>query len=251
MKSRGVLACAWLIACGTAMAQDASLRLEPMAERIAKLHAQLGQGVMPERSRRSLAEALREFEATLRVASERAAPTTEAREAYLLLRLLWRDYRAWAMKPPTPDVARQVDERREEIAWVAARAAKLGPAPSGGKALARDAASLATAAQGLARRVLLRQWGIADAPGRPGPAAEAQQLRESLARLRASRHNTAPIATELEIAEGQLAFLLEAVEALEAGGAATAQRLEFVAKASDHFQHALERAAALYEGAGT
>src|SRR6185436_20519172 len=63
------------------------MRLAALAERIAKLHAQSAHGVMAERSRRGLAEAVRDFDALLR-ANARGAPA-ETRESYLLLGLLW------------------------------------------------------------------------------------------------------------------------------------------------------------------
>ena len=64
------------------------MRLEMLAERIAKLHAQVGQGVLVERSRKALPEALREFEVALREVKARPAGP-EVRDNYVLLGLLW------------------------------------------------------------------------------------------------------------------------------------------------------------------
>lgn len=246
LSGAAALAVAGLVACGAALAQDAALLLEPRAERIAKMHAQVGLGIMPERSRRSLVEALREFDAALRAATD-GAGTPEARETYLLLGLLWRDFRAWALKPSTPQAARGLEERREELAWVAARGARLVPATGRSAAALQSlaAAGLATQAQRFARECLLRRWSIGVSGS---PAERGAGLAAALKRLRESEYNTPRIATELEIAEGQLAFLLQAARALEAGRDAPERQMEFIAKASDHLHEALERAAALYGG---
>jgi hypothetical protein len=69
-----------------------------LSERIAKLHAQVGLGVLADRGRRALPEAMREFDAGLRDAKARATGA-ELRDNYVLLGLLWTDYRAWARSP--------------------------------------------------------------------------------------------------------------------------------------------------------
>jgi len=112
------------LAAAAAQAQEPALRLESLAERIAKLHAQVGQGVLAERSKRALPEAVREFDGALKSASARAT-TAEARESYLLLRLLWQDLRPWTLKPPTRDNAKRISDRVEEVTWVAAKGARM------------------------------------------------------------------------------------------------------------------------------
>lgn len=247
-RARGCLA-AWALACGAAFAQDPSLRLEPQVERIAKLHAQVGQGVLPERSRRALADALREFDATLRRAAGHATGA-DTRDHYLLLALLWRDYRAWAAKPATRENARGLEERREEIAWVAARGARTlqGRGRSGSGLAALEATEAATGAQRLARESLLRHWRVGDVRPDAERALSAARLREAIRRLRALPYNTPRIATELEVAEGQVGFLLDAARSLDTGRGAAAQQMEFIAKAADHIHETLERAARQYEG---
>ena len=83
----------------------AAVQLTALAERIAKLHAQIAQGVLAERSRRAMTEALRGFESNLREVAA-ASPTPEIRDNYVLLALLWPEYREWARKPATRDNAR-------------------------------------------------------------------------------------------------------------------------------------------------
>jgi hypothetical protein len=248
---RRVLAVALLGLGCLAHAQDPAVRLEGLTERIAKLHAQLGQEVLVERSRRGLAEALREFDSALREVKSSPAGA-EVRDNYLLLGLLFGEYRAWALKPPTRDNAKKLAERAEEVAWVAAKGARLlhGSGRKGTGALALEAARAATLSQRLARLYLLRRWDVRpESAERAVPAVE-KELRDTLERLRSAPANTPQIETELQAAQGQLAFLLQAGRELETRRS-EARTLEFAAKSADHLFEAMERVVGLYEGAGS
>ena len=244
---------AWLAAAllgwtAAAQAQDPAMRLETLTERIAKLHAQLGQGVLAERSKRALPEAVREFDTALREARARASGP-EVRDTYILLGLLWTDYRAWALKPPTRDNAKKLAERAEEVAWVAAKGARLvhGSGRKGTGLLALDAAHAATLSQRLARLYLLRRWDVKpESAERAAPAVEAG-LQRALEKLRAAPANTPEIETELEAAQGQLGFLLKAGRELDARRS-DPRTLEFAAKSADHLLESMQRVVRLYEG---
>lgn len=224
------------------------MRLEALTERIAKLHAQLGQGVLADRSRRALPEAIRDFEATLRAATARAS-TPEIRDNYVLLRLLWQDYRAWALKPPSRDNAKRLAERAEEVAWIAAKGARLihEPGRRGTGRLALDAAHAATLSQRVARMHLLRRWGMRDEALASALAASSSELRATIEKLRGAPHNTPEIDAELQVAEGQMGFLLRAAQEIE-GGRGSVRQMEFIAKAGDHILESMERVVRLYDG---
>ena len=243
-----ILAAFALVASPAARAQDPSIRLETLTERIAKLHAQVGQGVLVERSRRALPEAVRDFETALReVRSRPAGP--EIRDNYVLLALLWTDYRAWALKPATRDNARKLAERAEEVAWVAAKGARLShdAGRKGTGLLALEAAHAATLSQRLARLYLLRRWDVKpETSERAAPAVETE-LQRTLDKLRAAPANTPAIETELQAAQGQLAFLLQAGRELDTRKAET-RTLEFAAKSADHLLESMQRVVRLYEG---
>jgi hypothetical protein len=243
----GLLACV-LASSQAACAQDASMRLEMLCERIAKLHAQVGQGVLPERSGKALPEAMREFDAALRELKARPIGP-EARDNYLLLGLLWTEYRAWAGRPPSRDNAKKLAERAEEVAWVAAKGARLlhesGRRGTGLHAL--EAAHAGTLAQRLARLYLARRWGVKEEAFDRQIPAVAAELKGALEKLRAVAANTPQIDTELQAAEGQLGFLLRAGRELE-GREARARSLEFVAKSGDHLLESMQRVVRLYEG---
>ena len=224
------------------------MRLEMLAERIAKLHAQVGQGVLAERSRRALPESMREFDVALREVQARPAGA-EVRDNYLLLGLLWTEYRAWATKAPSRDNAKKLAERAEEVAWIAAKGARLvhETGRKGTGRLALDAAHAATLSQRLARLYLMRRWGVKEETSDREIPAVSAELRRTLEKLRGAAYNTPEIDTELQAAEGQLGFLLQAGREAEArkGGA---RALEFIAKSADHLLESMQRVVRLYEG---
>lgn len=224
------------------------MRLEGLAERIAKLQAQLGQGVLADRSRRAMPEAVRDFDTALRAVAARPS-NAEIRDNYVLLRLLWQEYRAWALKPPSRDNAKRIAERAEEVAWIASKGARmvLEPGRSGTGRLALDAAHAATLSQRVARQHLLRHWGLRDEALATSLAASSADLRATIEKLRKAPVNTPEIDTEVQVAEGQMQFLLQAAQELE-GGRGSARQMEFIAKAGDHIYESMERAARLYEG---
>jgi hypothetical protein len=225
------------------------VQLATLAERVAKLDAQVGLGVLAQRSRRALAEALRDFEATHRSLLA-AAPTAEVREPLQLAGLIWQDYRAWASRPPSRDNARRLGERTEELVWVAMKAARLmnADARSASTNLAFKAAEACTLSQRIPRLALWRRWGIRDEGLLNELRLSEAQLQATLASLRAVRGNSAEISAELQIVENQAAFLAEASRQLEAGKDA-ARHLEFVAKSGDHILESLERVVRFYEAA--
>jgi hypothetical protein len=239
---------AWLALALHAAAQEPALRLEALAERIAKLHAQVGQGVLAERSKRALPEAVREFDNALKAATAQAA-TAEARDHYLLLKLLWQDLRPWTLKPATRDNAKRISDRVEEVVWVAAKGARVvvGPGRRGTAVLALEAAHVATLAQRVARLHLLRRWGLRDNALTTSLDAATSDLRDTLERLRKAPANTPEVDTELAVAAGQMQFLLQAAQELE-GGRGSLRQMEFIAKAGDNILESMERASRLYEG---
>ena len=246
--ARACVAAVFAIAAGPAASQEPAMRLEALTERIAKLHAQLGQGVLADRSRRALPEAIRDFDAALRAATARAT-TPETRDNYVLLRLLWQDYRAWALKPPSRDNAKRLAERAEEVGWIAAKGARLihEPGRRGTGRLALDAAHAATLSQRVARMHLLRRWGMREEAIASTLAASSSELRATIEKLRSAPHNTPEIDTELQVAEGQMGFLLRAAHEIE-GGRSSARQMEFIAKAGDHILESMERVGRLYDG---
>jgi len=224
-----------------ALRSDPFLRLAPAVERIARLHAQSGQGVMAHRSRRALADALRDFDAGVKAALA-AAPGAEARENYVLLSMLWHDYREWAQRPPTRETARKLRERTEEVAWIASKGVRLtgesSRAATGAASVRASQAALAS--QRVAKAYLWRRWDIRD----EGLDRELREARENLPRALEAIAATPGIAPEtlaqVDSARTQWRFLSDAATQLDAS-AANARALEFACKAADHILEAMER----------
>ena len=234
-----------LTACAAHAAQtrrpEAFLRLGPMIERMARLHAQAGHGVMAQRSRRALADSVRDFDATLRSALA-AAPGTEARDNYVLLAMLWQDYRDWAQRPPTRETGRKLRDRTEEVAHVAAKGVRLsGDSPRAAVAATALRASQAVAdSQRIAKVYLWRRWDIRDA----GLERELRESRENLPRALEAIAATPGLAEEelaqVQAAQTQWRFLADAATQLEKSNA-DARALEFACKAGDHILEALKK----------
>lgn len=231
---------------GEPLSPAAAVRLAMLAERIAKLDAQIGQGILVERSRRAMAEAIRDFEASHR-ALVSAATAPELREHLQLLQLLWQDFRAAAARPPTRDNARKLGERVEEVVWVAMKAARhLQGAPrAAAEELAFKAAEACALSQRIPRLHLWRRWGIRDANLLDELRLSEALLHSTLESLHAQSNNTPEIAAELQVAQNQAAFLAQASRQLEAGKDG-ARNLEFIAKSGDHILESMERATRLY-----
>jgi hypothetical protein len=226
-----------------------AIRLEMLAERVAKLNAQVGQGVLGARSRRSLDEALKDFDETLLSVSA-SAPGAEARDTYNLLTLLWVQYRAWAVKSTNRDTARKFRDRTEELAYMAAKGARLVQESSRAtsNASAVRAENAAVLSQRVAKIHLWMQWGMRDEALMRELRESTENLRRILATLRESPSNTPEISEELVGAEGQLRFLDDAARDL-AQHKSEPRAIEFIAKAADHILESMERVAALYEHA--
>jgi hypothetical protein len=231
---------------GARMDQLAAMRLPILAERIAKLHAQAGQGVLGAKSRRALADAIRDFDLTLRQVTAVASPG-ETRENYVLLGLLWPEYREWALRPGTRAEARKMRERAEEVVWVAAKGARMMQEHQRGSA----SAAMVRAAQGalLSQRIpklyLWRRWELRD----EALARELREARQNLPRaleaLATAPENTPDAVAELQLAQNQWRFMDDAMRSLDAGEA-PARHLEFIAKTGDNILESMQRLARLY-----
>lgn len=242
MRALSAAAAILLVAfAGMADAAETSLRLVPLTERIARLHAQVGQGVMAQRSRKALGEAIREFDVALRAALA-ASPGPEARENYVLLSMLWQDYRDWVQRPPTRETARRLRDRTEEVAHVAAKGVKLSGESTRGAtaATALRASQAAAASQRIAKVFLWRRWDIRD----EGLDRELREARENLPRALEAIGATPGLPAEeiaqIQAAETQWRFLADAAAQLEKSNA-DARALEFACKAGDHILEALQK----------
>jgi hypothetical protein len=226
---------------------SAAMRIAMLSERVAKLQAQAGQGILAERSRRAMPEALRDMESSIRVLTARA-PGAEMQENYVLLGILAREYRQWALKPPTRENAKKLAERAEEIAWVASKNARLAQermrTPAG--TLALHAAQAGMLAQRVPRLHLMRHWGVRDGTLTRELEFSSEELRRNIELLGAAAQATPEIEGEVQVSRSQYEFLAQSARDVESGKS-SARQIEFIAKTGDHILESMERVTALYE----
>jgi hypothetical protein len=219
----------------------APLRLAPAIERIARLHAQAGQGLMGERSRRALADAMRDFDASL-YATLAGAQGAEVRDTYVQLSMQWQDYRDWAHRPPSRETARKLRDRTEEVAFVASKGIRLLSESSRnsvpGSALRASQAALYS--QRIAKVYLWRRWDIRDET----LDRELRESRESLPRaldaLAAAPALPPELLAHVESAQTQWRFLSDAATQLDTAPGNT-RALEHACKAADFILEAMEK----------
>ena len=226
---------------------NSASRLAMLAERMTKMHAQVGRDILVQRSRRALSDAATAFERGFKEASA-AAIAHEPRENYRLLRVLWEEFRAAAAHAPTPEGARKLAERTEEVAWIAAKGARMlhGEARSRAGDLVMAAGAARAAGQRLGKLHMLRGWALSpDGGARDIKLAEGEVFL-ALAQLRSASETGEEIATALAMAENQLVLLRQSVERLEKGRDRALQ-LEHIAKGSDVIAETMDHAAKLYE----
>lgn len=224
-----------------------ALRVELLTERIAKLHAQAGQGILAGRSRRELAQELRELDAATASLTP-PANDRELRESWALMAILGAGYRDWAQRPATRESARRLRSRAEELAWVAAKLARGEAERSrgAGRASAVRAITAAVLAERIAKARLWMRWDMGDPPLDRELRESNEDLHRLLATLREAPVQPDEAAEAIRDAEVQLGFMDDAQRELDARRSSP-RAAEFVAKASDHIAESMERAAAAYD----
>ena len=219
-----------------------ALRVASLAELILKLHGQLGQAVLVARGRRALGAAIRELDLAVR-ALGMPPPPSELHERVAILALLVDQYRGWALRKPSRDVALALAERAEELEWEAQRLAGLAPPRLGSEeALAASAVAAGGEAERIARLLLWQHWGIARASAAEDLSRSKAALQSRLAALREAPQADAATRAELQVAENQASFLFAATWSGEGGR----RSLEYAVKASDNARESLERLAGIY-----
>lgn len=221
------------------------MRLAALAERTAKLHAQVAHGVLADRSRRGLTEAVRDFDALLRASARSAAP--ELRESYLLLGLLWDEYRVIALKPATRDAVRKLADRTDEVAWVASRAA-MAAQPALGP-IAAKAARACVLSQRVPRLLLMRRWDPRNEELAREVNAAGAELAGTLEDLLGAAQNIPGLAGEVQVARTQHGFLVAAAKEIQGAGPGV-KALENIAKTGDNILEAMQRVTRQYEELG-
>ncbi|QJR12506.1 hypothetical protein DSM104443_03592 [Usitatibacter rugosus] len=226
---------------------NAASRQPMLAERAARLHAQVARGVFASRAQRALAATLVEFDAGLKDLLA-AAPSAEVRETYRMLQLLWQDYRPHVARTALGEAPEKLGERSEEVVWIAAKGARLlrDPAADAQTARVRLAGEARFQSQRIARIHFFTAW-IARSDKREAELATASRdFRRALDALLAAPADASGAAAELQLAENQSGFLAQAGRDLKSARDSV-PGLEAVAKTCDNILEVMDRVAALYE----
>ena len=134
-------------------------------------------------------------------------------------------------------------ERHEEVAWIATKGARLlrDPRERGEDAL-REAGDARLQSQRIARLHLFRGWGTRSR----NLAADLKQANTAFMRAMAALAKATPaapeLAADLQLAENQYRFLIDAARRLE-GAPDPRAELELVVKTCDNILEVLERVA--------
>jgi len=237
-----------MTASAPALANAAS-RQPMLAERAARLHAQIARGVLASRAQRALSITLTEFDAGVKELLA-AAPTAEVREIYRMLQLLWHDYRPHVAKAIGGEAPEKLNERSEEVVWIAAKAARLLREQAGDprSARVRLAGEARFQSQRIARVHFFVAW-IGRSDKRETELALAHRdFRRSLDSLLSAPADGSGAAAELQLAENQYGFLVQAAQDLKAARESR-PGLEAVAKTCDNILEVMDRVARLYQDA--
>jgi len=234
---------------GSPALANAATRQPMLAERAARLHAQVERGVLTARAQRLLPDALREFDAGVK-ALLAAAPSAEARENYRLLELLWADYRPHVARTPDPEGPDKLAERGEEVVWIASKGVKLlkEAADDPRSERVRMVGEARLQSQRIARAYFFRQWAGRSERREAEVRTAAAAYRKAMDALLGSAAPGSAALADLQLAENQYDFLSAAAKGLES------QRdprpgLEAVAKSCDNMLEVLDRVARTYESA--
>lgn len=228
-------------------AVNASVRLPMLAERVTKSYALLQQKTLEQRARRQMADAIKEFEKTMR-SLQTGIVSSEIQDNYGLLEQLWGEFRGLTSAPATAASMAKLAEQNEEVVWIATKGSQLvvEHTKSTRSTLIATAGDARVLTQRLAKLYLLRAAGIRNNVIEADLKAANDQLRADLDTLRKAPQNTAQIKDELALADTQMGFLKGAVEELNRNQTSM-ERLEYVAKACDNILEVMDRVTRLYE----
>jgi nitrate/nitrite-specific signal transduction histidine kinase len=234
----------------SAAAVNIAGRQRMLSQRMGKTYAQLGLGVLPERSLRILAESRDTFSKQLRELTE-FAPTAEIVATYNSLDKLWLPYRKLLETTPTAKTGAEIQVLNEEILKVADQGVlqlEKHAATSLGK-LVNVSGRQRMLSQRTAKFFMFREWGLPK-PIEADLAVARKEFKAALATLRSAPETTPAIKQQLQLAEKQWLFFEGAIDASMQGKADFSSWTN-VASTSERILEVFEGVTGAYERLGT
>lgn len=225
-------------------------RQRMLSQRMAKAYAQLGLGVLPERSLRILGESRDTFSRQLRELTE-VAPTAEIAATYADLEKLWLPYRKALETTPAAQTGAEIQVLNEEILKVAHQGVvqlEKHAATSLGK-LVNVSGRQRMLSQRTAKFFMFREWGLPK-PVEADLAVARKEFKAALATLQDAPETTPEIKLQLQLADSQWFFFERAIDASMQGKADVTSWTN-VANTSERILEVFESATGAYERLST
>jgi hypothetical protein len=223
-------------------------RQRMLTQRMAKAYLMIGQGVLPERAGKLLAESAALFEAQLAELRE-LVPDHEVHAALVALGEQWRVYVEALATPSDRGSAEKIYKLSDALLAVAHRLTlayeKQAATPAGH--LVSVAGRQRMLSQRMAKFYLFRAWAINPQPAQQELEIARKEFVAGLAELNAAPQNTARIKAELELVNQQWLFFDTALAA-SYDGTEIKRGLQDVATTSERILEAMENVVGLYEG---
>jgi Type IV pili methyl-accepting chemotaxis transducer N-term len=224
-------------------------RLRMLSQRMAKLYAQLGLGILPDKAFQQLKESSSLFDAHLNELLALAASPDNVK-TYTELSGVWAIYRETLSLAPAVDSGAKVLEQSERVLRLAQRGVVEIESVAGGPAgkLINLCGRQRMLSQRMAKSFFMREWGVTKLNDTEMAAAR-NEFKTGLTLLRSDANTPADIKAQLGLAETQWLFFENAFDAAPKTTAATTA-IRNIATTSERILEQFDQITGMYERLG-